>query len=616
MLLLTLSVLLMPVVHPAVTHVAPNAIHANVRTAPSVEQPDGDSEFVVVDGVGAGARVDLYADGRWVGQAVARGLSVQVPLTRPLRVGAHVGALVRSATGTVATPFVVVVNDYLTYHGSKFRLGWNQFETELTVANVGGPNFGLLKSIPVDGNVYSQPLFVNNVTMPDSTKHNLLIVATENDTLYAFDAETGATLWQRSFIDPAHGITAIPSSSVSCHNIWPTIGINGTPVIAKTLKTIYLVTDTRETSPSGVTFHHRLHAVDFTTGLDKAGSPVEVTGTARMNDGSTITLNAQWQMNRPSLLISSNTLYVGMGAHCSQMRPIAHGWLFAYDLNSLAQLASWNSATDISSSYLGSIWGLGFGPSSDSLGNVYFNVGDAPFDADTGGNNYGYSIMKMGPKLAVRDYFTPYYWAGLADNEIGSGGTMILPDQTGTFPHLLVTAGKTGAIFLVNRDHLGEFTPGGPDNVIQEITHAIGINHGVWGGGAYYNGPTGQFVYYVGDHDNLKAFQLFTSPTTHLALSMKSPDIFTGEGGSIPVVSSNGATPGTGIVWVTTRPDDIVNQPMMLRAYDATNLQNEIFQTSIGFWQNAMGNPPMTPTVIDGRVFVGTANTVQIFGLK
>ena len=576
---------------------------------------DQNSTYAVVSNARPGARVDVYADGRDAGSAIAgRGRTI-VPLRTTIEPGALTVAVEQSRLGTRRSALGRVVTDVATYHVNDLRTGWNKYEYTLTQANVGSAQFTQLMNLPVDGDVYAEPLVLNG-EMIDGVAHDVLLVATENDSLYAFDAESGALLWSRNFTNPSTGLTAMPSSYVSCHNVWPTVGITGTPVVERSLDAVFLVDKLAQSTPSGSVVYQELRKISLSTGMDLPGSPVTIGGGVTMSDGTPLTFDPLWALQRPGLLSSSGKVYIAFGTHCDNNHAGSHGWVFAYGEGTMRRINAFTTTRDPSDSYIAGIWMAGFGLSGDKQGSVYFSVGNGPVDVDQGGNNFGECVVKLSPLLAVQDFFCPHDAALLKDKEIGSGGVMLLPDQSAGVTHLAVLVGKNRTMYLMDRDNLGHYNPSGPDAIVQEITNAIGAPYiGTHGGPAFYAGANGQFVYYAGHQDHIRAFRLNASPTS-LQLVDMSPDTYTGEGGSIPFVSSHGSRDGTAIVWAIKRPDDPLTQPLRLEAYDANDLSVQLVDVPAGPWFNAQGNPDITPTVIDGEVFVPTGNSVAVFGLS
>jgi hypothetical protein len=559
--------------------------------------------------------VDIYGNGRWLGWATARSTIVRVPLTARQRPGTRITASERTGSAVRSSAPAPITIDYTTYHFDSLRTGWNPYETALNVSNVGSGSFGPLFSISVDGNVYAQPLYVSNLTMPDTSVHNVLYVATTNDSLYAIDADTGVTLWKRSFVDTVHKIYNVTAGNVDNHNVWPTIGIVSTPVIDRTADAIFVVTATRFGQGPTAVFNHQLHSITLETGNDNINSPVTISGSVLFTDGSTETFASQWELNRPALLLSNGSVYVAFGSHGDIKSAISLGWVMAYDEFALTPTGVFTTVRDPASILLDSVWAAGFGLSADATGNVYFATGNGAWNPENGGNNYGNTVLKLSPTLGFEDYFTPEFGVQDPIKDLGSGGVMLLPDQGGSYPHLAVMAGKGRNLYLLNRDSLGGYAFPSPDRTVQEL-HNVGNNYkGVHGGPAYAILPSGQYVFVIANLDTLRAYQIQTSPTTQLVLTGTSTNTFPGEGGSIPVVSSNGQNTGTAIVWATTRPNDITETPITLRAYDASNPSTMLYEGNVGYWFNTQGNPYLTPTVINGKVYVGYGNGVEVFGL-
>ena len=576
---------------------------------------DQNSTFAVVANARPGARVDVYADARVVGSAVAvRGETV-VPLRSTIEPGAVTVAVERSGVVVRRSALSRVQTDVATYHVNNLRLGWNRYEYSLTQANVGSAQFGQIMNLPVDGDVYAEPLFLRD-ELVNGVAHDILLVATENDSVYAFDAESGALLWFRNFTNPSAGLTSMPSTFVSCHNVWPTVGITGTPVVERSLDAIFLVDKLVQHTPSGAVAYQELRKISLSTGLDMAGSPATIGATIAMSDGTPLSFDPLWALQRPGLLSSNGKVYIAFGTHCDNNHAGSHGWVLAYGEGTMRPMGAFSTTRDPSDSYIAGIWMAGFGLSGDALGSVYFSVGNGPIDVDAGGNNYGECVVKLSPQLAVQDYFCPHNAALLKDKEIGSGGVMLLPDQSAGVMHLAVLVGKNRDLYLMNRDGLGHYNPSGPDAIVQEIPNAIGAPYiGTHGGPAFFADASGEYVVYVGHQDHVRAFKLNNAPTS-LQLAEESSDIFTGEGGSIPFISSRGTRGGTAIVWAIKRPDDPLTQPLRLEAYAANDLSVQLLDLPAGPWFNDQGNPDITPTVANGEVFVPTGNSVAVFGLQ
>ncbi len=516
-------------------------------------------------------------------------------------------------------------SNYVTQHYENARTGWNPHETVLTVANV--PQLKLLFTQRVDGQVYAQPLYMHGLSIPGQGRtHNVVFIATENDTVYAFDADASQpALWQRTLV-PVGEVPVSTQDVGRCNNIAPVIGITSTPVIDSGTSTMYVLAKTKRVQAAQTTFHYYLHALDITTGRDKPSSPKEIQasalGTGQKNDGQGHVLFVpQVQLNRPGLLLEHGRVYVAFASHCDAHFGEYHGWVLAYDAATLNQVATFNSSPNGSAS---GIWQGGIGLAVDPAGNIYGTTGNGTFTANQpSGKDYGNAVLKLGPGLNVLDFFTPANQDALngADIDFGSGGVLVLPDQPAgstSHPHLLVTCGKDGRIFLLDREKLGEYNgPSGPDRVVQTLPlqpESTASQPGIWGGPAYYHSPDGQFVYYCGSQGHLKAFRLLNGALSLGAVGggqpNQSPQILPGPGGATPTISSNQQAAGTGVVWVIVR-----SNPLRLQAYDATNLTVKLFDGEAGPWTNPHGGAFIEPTVIQGKVYVGSDQQLSVFGL-
>jgi len=501
----------------------------------------------------------------------------------------------------------------VTQHNDNGRMGQNVNETILTPANVNSTSFGKLFSQTLDGSVYAQPLYVPNVNIPGKGTHNVVYIATEHDSVYAFDADnnTGANvspLWQVSFIDPTHGITTASSGDVSCSDLVPEVGITGTPVIDTATGTMYLTAKTKENGK----FAQRLHALDITTGAEKFGGPTLITARIKgSGDGSVngfLSFSALREGQRAGLLLQNGQVYVAWSSHCD-VGPY-HGWLISFNASTLKPVALWNSTPD---GGLGGFWSAGAGLAADSSFNTFVVTGNGTFDVNTHGRNYGDSIIKLPPPTSknfkVADFFTTYDQQALsdADADVGSGGVMLLPDQTGPHPHLLIEAGKQGTIYVVDRDRMGKFNPNNNDRIVQSITSIVG---GLWSVPAFWNNT----VYVGGSGDYLKAFTfdpvadlLNETPTTQTGT-------FYGFPGPTPSISANGNT--NGIVWAL-QTDNYGSGSATLHAYNATNIATELYNTGQNFSRDDPGGSVKftVPTIANGKVYVPAVKKLTVYGL-
>jgi outer membrane protein assembly factor BamB len=515
---------------------------------------------------------------------------------------------------------------YPTQHFDVARTGWNPYETTLTVATA--PHLRQKFTHQVDGTIYAQPLYAHQVNIPGSGAHNVIYIATENDSVYAIDADTKqAPLWQRSLIPPGEEVVST-SDIEGCSNIAPVIGITSTPVMDPTTSTVYVVAKTKRVLGTQTTFHQRLYALDMTTGADRI-APAEiqgsVPGTSQPNDGhGHVVFDPHWHLNRPALLLVNGTVYIAFGSHCDKHLGAYHGWVFGYDASTLQPVGVFSTTPDTpaASTSAAGIWQAGMGLAADPAGFVYFTTGNGDLTAHlAGGRDFGDSVVKLKSDFTVADFFAPSDQPTLLarDIDLGSGGVLILPDPSaGTNrPPLLVTCGKDGNAFLINRNKMGKYTPGGPDRVVQKIPLQPGIpitkQPGVWGGPAYYRDNHRQIVYYCGSHGHLRAYN-FSGATLTLSTvghnPNQSPQVFPREGGVTANVSSNGQNPGTGVVWAITRSD-----PLRLQAFDATDLTHKLFDAACGPWHNTHGGPFIEPTTIQGKVYVPSDGQVTVFGL-
>jgi hypothetical protein len=506
----------------------------------------------------------------------------------------------------------------LTQHYDNQRTGQNTAETVLTPANVNSTAFGKLFALGVDGYVYAQPLYVPGVVIPGQGTHNVLYVATEHDSVYAFDADTGgAPLWWVTFL--VNGATTLSPADVgNTQDIHPEIGITGTPAIDSSTNTLYVVANTKE---SGA-FVYRLHALDIASGAEKFGGPMELTASAPGNapdgNGTSVPFSAQWENQRPGLLLQGGYVYIGFSSHGDN--PPWHGWILAYNETTLAQSGVWNTSPNGTGN---GIWSSGSGLAADTVGNMYISTGNGddtvttPAPAPSKTIDYGDSIVRLSlanGNPTPTDYFTPFNQASLdaADADVGSGGVLVIPqDQTGPYPHILLEGGKSGKLYVLNRDQLtndGSHYCNGctSDPEIIESVTSIG---GLWSMPAYWNGN----VYAWANGDHLKAFsmsagQVSGSPTSQSAETNGFP-------GATPAVSSNGAA--NGIVWAVESDAYTSNGPAILRAYNAGNVSTLLYGSNLTSGRDQLGPAVkfVVPVVTNGKVYVGAQSEVDVFGL-
>jgi hypothetical protein len=553
-----------------------------------------------------------------------------------------------------------LATDILANRGDNARTGLNANETALTPSIVNSRSFGLFYNSPVDGQVYAQPLYVSNqliiVNGRSQGTHNVLYVATEHDSLYAFNADTGVQYWKTSLLPTGESPVQANDPNIDCSNIAPEIGITATPVIDRStgpttaageaiaigdtepsasadgnesqapdasgkntpphdLKgrtgTIFLVAFS--TNGSGGYFN-RLHAIDLSTGQDRTGiGPVIISASTPPNTRPANTFNPTKQRGRPGLLLLNGIIYTSWAGYCDT--PPYTGWIIAFRESDLSQAGVLNTnpngspaSSDLPDGSGNGIWQNGTAPAVDSNNNIYVLTGNGPFDTNlTGGfptnSDFGDSALKLTPGLSVSDYFTPFdeQTAAVTDNDFGSGAAVVLPDiTTGTIHHFLVASGKDSRLYLLDRDNLGKFNSGG-DLIYQELPVGT-LPGGTWSSAAYFNGS----VYLGSVGNSIQRFQFDTDLTKPMLHSVSSTGTQFGYPGATPTISSNGTK--NGIVWAYEEN----NGQAILHAYDATNLQTELFNSgSIGGAVTFA-----VPTVCNGKVFIGTSNSIAAFAQK
>jgi hypothetical protein len=534
----------------------------------------------------------------------------------------------------------------LTYHNDNSSTGDNLNETALTPGNVNPSTFGKQFSTGVDGQVYAQPLYMANVNITTGSNqgtHNVAFVATENDSVYAIDADSGAVLWQDSLLHAVHGgtVTPVPSSDVNSGDLSPQIGITSTPVIDPNTNLMYVEAKTKEVAGDGSHYIHQLYAINVADGSYAENSPVVIAdsigdtyvsgptdhGTGAGSKNGTVYFDALRQLNRPGLTEANGNVYLGFASH-GDNGPY-HGWVLSYNASTLKLNGVFDTTPNGTE---GGIWQAGGRLDVDAKGNLYFETGNGTFDTQRNAlgmpihGDYGDSFVKLtvdpytsptrqGPNgwgLEATDYFTPYDQANLngGDLDLGSGGPLLLPDSVGssTHPQLMVGSGKEGRIYLIDRNNMGKFDPR-TDHVVQETNNTTIT--GSFDTPAYYNNT----IYYVGGsnignpNDVGKTFSISNGQMS-LTPTSQGPDAY-GYPGSTPSVSANGST--NGIVW------DLDTGTNQLRAYNASGYNNELYTSG----QAANNRDAMVgsvikfsvPTVANGKVYVGSSNSLVVYGL-
>lgn len=517
---------------------------------------------------------------------------------------------------TVASVFLsagsaVAQVDVLTYHNDNARTGQNLSETILTPANVNFATFGKLFTIPVDGKVDAQPLYKSALAIPGKGTRNVLFVATEHDSVYAFDADTGTQLWQVSLLKSGE----VPSDPRRCDQVTPEIGVTSTPVIdlaAGPRGALYAVAMSKDGAGN---YYQRLHALDITTGKELFGGPQTIAasypGTGAGSTDGTVPFDPKQYKERAGLLLLGGVVYTSWASHCD-ISPYT-GWVIGYSGKTLAKVSTLNLTPNGED---GAIWASGGAPATDGS-NIYVMTGNGTFDTTLNGrgfpidNNFGNAILKLSAgsrRLKVADYFTMYNTVAESriDQDLGSGGILVLPDFTdaqGSTRRLALGAGKDQNIYVVDRDNLGKFNPTDNSNIYQELPLALADAE--FGTPAYFKGT----VYFGAINDVINAFsitdaRLSTTPVSRSANTFVYP-------GTTPSISANGTADA--ILWAAENTTSAT-----LHAYDATNLSRELYnsnQAPNGHDQFGTGNKFIVPTVANGKVYVGTTDSVGVFGL-
>jgi hypothetical protein len=525
------------------------------------------------------------------------------------------------------------------YHNDNYRTGLNTNETILNLTNVNPTSFGRLFTNRVDGCVYAQPLYVPGVAIPGQGTHNVLFIVTEHNSVYAFDADVpaaaGGLLWQTN-LGPA-AVTVMGTftnknfgtryNGNAYTDIIPEVGITGTPVIDLSSGTLYVDAFTGEIGGGVTNYFHRLHALNITNGTEQPFSPVLVSASVPgIGVGSTngrSIFNAQQQLQRCALTLAGGIVYVSYAGY-ADTDPY-HGWIIGFNETNLAQLTNYVFNTTPNSTVVafgvnageGGIWMGGGGLSVDDNTNIFFQTGNGSFNAtnNTGGTEYGDSFIRLSTTngLAVADYFTPFNQATLAanDTDLGSGGLLLLPNQPGTFPHELLGAGKQGLIYVINRNQMttGNNHFDSTNSIDFVVQTNLGRIKGSFDTPAYFNGR----IYYAGNGDNLKAIPLTNGLMSGLNVLTNRNRIFNFPGAT-PSISANGTN--NGIVWALQMMTNLAS-PAVLVACNATNFGAELYTSTNNAGRDQLGTGVKfaVPTVADGKVFVGSSNSVSVFGL-
>ena len=577
--------------------------------------------------------------------------------TPPAKAGTHTITAISGGSSGTATVYVSDLKGVLTYHNDNLRDGANPREFALSATTVTPTTFGKLFSCAVDGAVYAQPLWMRGITIAAGV-HNVIVVATQHDSVYVFDADAKPCVmyWHANLLDTLHGGTVgerpVTWNDVGyCYgDIYPEIGVTGTPVIDATTNTIYVVSASESNAQNSGScigakgnFYHRLHALDVATGSEKYNAPVtiaaSVPGTGDGSVNGMVSFRSQLHHNRSGLAEAGGKIYVTFSAH-EDATPY-HGWVIAYKATNVQQqMAVFNTTPNGVNGADGGIWAGGGAPAVDNGGDVYVSTGNGVFDElpPPPNNDYGDSILRLhyingstlnGLNLSLVGYFTPYDQLALSqsDADLGSGGVVLFPNQAGTPKYLLTQVGKEGTVYLIDRNNMGQFSSGNNNQILQTFTGPV---HGMWGTPALWHNN----LYVGGQHDTVRQFVY--NPTTvqfNATVASHSAGSY-GYPGTTPSVSAS--TSNHGIVWAIdsslygyASPNAGVNcstlplaaacsGPAILHAYNATNLAQEYWNsTQAANNRDRAGNAVkfVPPTIANGKVYVGTRTEVDVYGL-
>jgi hypothetical protein len=511
-------------------------------------------------------------------------------------------AVLAPATATVAAVCACVCawtasagGQVLTRQYSSARTGATLTETTLTPANVNASTFGKIFSFAVDGDVYAQPLYVPRVDIPGKGVHDVVYVATEHDSVYAFDAagQPAEPLWRLSFLNESAGVTTVSSRDTSCPFIAPEVGITPTPVIDRQTGTLYVLARTKESQGllRGSTFVQKLHALAITTGAEKSGGPVEIHAAG---------FDPLRELPRAALLLANGQVYLTWASSCDVGE--YHGWVMAYDARTLAQTATFNTSPDAQAS---GIWQSDNGPAVDASGHVYAVTGNGKYDVDQLGRDYGDSALKLrlsNNQLVVADHFTPANQALLnnTDRDFGSGGPVVIPDGPTADEHLLIVGGKDGVVYALNRDRM------------HPSVQSFKLAGGIYASPAYWNGH----LFFLASEDRLKDYAVTNGRLSDAPVHVGAKTF--GNPGATPAISANGARDG--IVWLLqTKVWNAYSsqQPSVLYAFDAANVAREIYNSEQNPERDRAGQTVRftIPTIANGRVYVPAKREITVYGL-
>jgi len=533
------------------------------------------------------------------------------------RFGAPVARAIAAAFGFISALALssapaVAAKNVVTYHYDNQRTGWNNAEPYLSPATLqhgrNGKSFQMIHSVALDDQVDTQPLLLTNQDIADKGVRNVVYVATENNSIYAIDANTGEILLQRNFGPPVP-IDALPGG---CNNNADNVGIGGTPAIDRSTGWMYFIADTYYNNVP----RYYLYVVDVST-LNEVVPRVQVTASGLLTNGQTYNFRAGASRQRAALLLSGANLYAGFASFCDVDANLSRGWVLGWNKTSLAPLRA-NELTNLLSHspdnfFLTSVWMSGYGLASQPNGDIYFVTGNSDYSGTTidSVNNVAESAVQISHDLkTVKSVFTPDNAVDLenGDADFGSGGLMLLPPQSGAGSDLAVAAGKDGNLYLLNADNLNNNTTGD-----QRIlgTYYIG---GCWCGASYFTASTGAGVVVTSGGNNVQTWRVHPAARSSLVFLNQSDSIAGAQDpGFFTSVSSNGTQPNTAVIWAVSRPDGSDAENVMLYAFDAKT-DATLYSAVAGTWPNTGGNSNLVPVVANGKVYVASYKSLAIFG--
>jgi hypothetical protein len=558
------------------------------------------------------SQVNWSVDGVPSGNVTSGTISGNGLYTPPPMAGSHLIIAALKANPAAIGTAQVEVTDFagnLTWRNDNSRSGQNTRELALAPGTVNSSNFGKIFSCPLDGYAYAQPLYVPNLAIPGSGTHNVVIMATAMDSVFAFDADANpcVMLWQTGLVPAGEQAVPAPNLDITDPSISPFIGITGTPVIDPGSSTLYVVAETKSTTTNAF-YTQRLYALDLATGQKK----IQTAGVGLSTGSANPVFSSLLANQRAALLLDNGTVYIAIGSHNGEGS--YHGWLLGYSGSTLQQTLIFDSTPQ---GMQGGIWQSGGGPSADSGHNVYVATGDGTFDANRGGMDYGDSFLRLTASgaFSVADYFSPCNQATLAatGTDLGASAPVLLPTSAGsaTQPHLMIGAGKNGSLYVLNRDNLGLFNSScQADSAPRAQVVAIGDGP-ILSTPLFWNNS----IYLAAGNGALEAFPFSTGIVSSSPLASISPETL-GAQGATPVVSSNGAN--NAIVWLidSSGAQASPNTPAILRAFDANNLSNEIYNSTMLPSHDGAGLAVKftLPTVANGKVYLGTQTELDVYG--